>query len=943
MTMFVDGNCTAKEAREDGVEDAISRATGLTIQTIRAKLRDAHGATKLRNLFSQWPDRTAEIGGWTASFALQCQAFDEISQITGVGPRVAKRFLEEAHGKTLVQNVFDDSWPTYESWPKQDGGPNAGRRTSRSDEGVRPRGASRCQEHFDRSGKEEDSPERAPNTPADAPPLSSMFRRYDLRRARATRISREPAPHQAEALARLQDWYRSHPTPHRGGILALPTGGGKTFTTVRFLCQELLSDRYKVLWLAHTHHLLEQAIDAFGCIDPGPNKPLEVAQIAEPREQLDIRVVSATPGHFPLSTVSSADDVVIATLQTIVGGYSRGHDRLKAFLDSSEGKLAVVFDEAHHAPAPSYCRLIERLRTDYPEMYLLGLTATPTYSDERRQGWLKKLFPQDVLYSVSRGRLIAMGVLSRPLFENRRTEVTVELEERDYERWLSSYGDLPEHIVSLLAENRQRNDLIADAYVQGREKYGKTLIFADRWFQCDYLREALRKRDIRADVIYSHVDATPRSVEERNRRSKDENGRVLEQFRKNELDVLINVRMLTEGTDVPSVQTVFLTRQTTSSILLTQMIGRALRGPAFGGTADANIVSFIDNWKQVIAFADYENLPVGQADDVVPEYGRRPPLQLISIELVRRLARQMNRGGVASGPFVTLLPVGWYRVEYQTVAGEGDDVIWQRHLVMVFDNEKGRYDAFIEALGQESLEAFGSERLSLDEVDTRLGKLQARFFPRSEEHPGTELQVDLFRVARHMGQSAGERPTFFKFEERLAHDLDAVARECVSSDIGVKALETRLQAEYVRVDRFWRLLYPSYPAFYTQYQLVQRRTLDALSHRVEPERYLGAVNTPERPPLREPSEEVKEAVLRRDGRRCCCCGSSCGLQIDHIVPYYLGGSCDFDQLQTLCRFCNAEKAINELNFRVSRSPLQGPPAFLPLAIPPADDRSSEET
>jgi superfamily II DNA or RNA helicase len=36
------------------------------------------------------------------------------------------------------------------------------------------------------------------------------------------------------------------------------------------------------------------------------------------------------------------------------------------------------------------------------------------------------------------------------------------------------------------------------------------------------------------------------------------------------LDVLINVRMLTEGADVPSVRTVFLTRQTTSQILLTQ-------------------------------------------------------------------------------------------------------------------------------------------------------------------------------------------------------------------------------------------------------------------------------------------------------------------------------------------------------------------------------------
>jgi superfamily II DNA or RNA helicase len=654
-------------------------------------------------------------------------------------------------------------------------------------------------------------------------------------------------------------------------------------------------------------------------------------------------VVSATPGHFPLSTVSSADDVVIATLQTVVAAYLRGHDKLTAFLKSSEGKLVVVFDEAHHAPAPSYCKLIERLRNDYPGLYLLGLTATPTYSDERRQGWLKKLFPQDVLHSVSRSRLIAMGVLSRPHFENRRTDVTVELEEADYQRWLSSYGDLPEHIVTMLAENQQRNDLIADTYVEGREKYGKALIFADRWIQCDYLREALRRRGVRADVVYSHVDGRLGTSDERNRRSKDENGQVLQRFRNNELDVLINVKMLTEGTDVPSVKSVFLTRQTTSSILLTQMIGRALRGPMFGGTEDAHIVSFIDNWKQVIAFADYESLPVGQADDKTPEYGKRPPLQLISIELVRRLARQMYKGGGVASPFLTLLPVGWYRVEYQAYSGEGDDAIWQRHLVMVFDNEEGRYSAYIDALGEQDLAAYAAENLSLDDVCARLRKLQETYFADSDDHPGTELLVDLFRIARHMGQSNGERPIFFKFEERLAHDIDGIARECVQRDVGVRALEARLSAEYMRVDRFWRSLYSNYGVFYTQYQSAQRRILDAARHGVEPERYLGAVDTPERPPLREPSEAVREAVLRRDGRVCGCCGSTQGLQIDHIVPSYLGGSSDIDQLQVLCRFCNAEKAINELNFRISRSPLHGPPKFLPLAIPAQDDPMIDET
>lgn len=42
---------------------------------------------------------------------------------------------------------------------------------------------------------------------------------------------------------------------------------------------------------------------------------------------------------------------------------------------------------------------------------------------------------------------------------------------------------------------------IADHYARNRERYGKTLIFADRWFQCEAIGEYLEKRGIRAGTI----------------------------------------------------------------------------------------------------------------------------------------------------------------------------------------------------------------------------------------------------------------------------------------------------------------------------------------------------------------------------------------------------------------------------------------------------------
>ena len=58
----------------------------------------------------------------------------------------------------------------------------------------------------------------------------------------------------------------------------------------------------------------------------------------------------------------------------------------------------------------------------------------------------------------------------------------------------------------------------------------------------------------------------------------------------------MNINILTEGSDVPDIQTIFLTRPTQSEGLLMQMIGRGMRGTLAGGTDEAIIVDFNDKW-----------------------------------------------------------------------------------------------------------------------------------------------------------------------------------------------------------------------------------------------------------------------------------------------------------------------------------------------------------
>ena len=49
------------------------------------------------------------------------------------------------------------------------------------------------------------------------------------------------------------------------------------------------------------------------------------------------------------------------------------------------------------------------------------------------------------------------------------------------------------------------------------------------------------------------------------------------------------------------------------------------------------------------------------------------------------------------------------------------------------------------------------------------------------------------------------------------------------------------------------------------------------------------------------------AVFKRDGYRCCKCGSEEDLTIDHIYPESRGGELTPDNVETLCRSCNSSK------------------------------------
>ena len=67
-------------------------------------------------------------------------------------------------------------------------------------------------------------------------------------------------------------------------------------------------------------------------------------------------------------------------------------------------------------------------------------------------------------------------------------------------------------------------------------------------------------------------------------------------------------------------------------------------------------------------------------------------------------------------------------------------------------------------------------------------------------------------------------------------------------------------------------------------------------------------NPPREKPAKEPIKpKMRKAVFERDGYRCKFCDSHKDLCADHIHPESKGGKGTLENLQTLCRTCNAKK------------------------------------
>ena len=492
--------------------------------------------------------------------------------------------------------------------------------------------------------------------------------------------SRKLYKHQEEAIKALN---KTNKMPNYKGLLVIPTGGGKTFTTVYWIMNQMIDKGKKVLWIAHRHELLNQTLDT--AIYKASFK-----NIVSHRDSFKYRIISGM--HDRPVNISIDDDFIVASKDSL----NKGNEYLEKWVQANKNNICIVIDEAHHAIAKTY-RSIINIVEKYSDEYLriIGLTATPTRTSDSEKGLLKKIFRDNICYSVDLNTLIAEGILSKPVFTTIETHVGIkkELTSKDLE-FIKRAGLLPEKIAKEIVSSKERNNLIVEEYLNNKEKYGKTLVFAINVDHAIALNALFQERRIKSEFVVSSLKdkATMVTI------SNEENALRIKAFREGKIDVLINVNILTEGTDIPNVQTIFLTRQTTSTILLNQMIGRGLRGLNAGGTEKAYVVSFIDEWKYRINWVSPKSLPeYGDFIDSTTNRKKREQ-ELIDIRLIEDFAKYMDKTVISNneenikhekfevlGAYVFTIDDETYDVERTCE-------------VIIFEHLKNAYEEFIDEL-----------------------------------------------------------------------------------------------------------------------------------------------------------------------------------------------------------------------------------------------------
>ena len=359
-----------------------------------------------------------------------------------------------------------------------------------------------------------------------------------------------------------------------------PTGTGKSFIAFK-LCED--HPEKTVCWLSPSSHIFKTQLENLHKAGGGDLENIRFFTYA--------RLINMTPGE-------------IAAIQPDY----------------------IVLDEFHRCGAEVWGRGVQNLLTAFPNVPILGLSATAIRYLDNQRDMSDELFDGNIASEMTLGEAIVRGILNPPKYVLSVFSYQKDLEK--YEKRVrnaksKAVRDRGEQYLEALRRALEKADGMEAIFQRHMENCtGKYIVFCANY---DHMRDMIAM----AHQWFSCVDAAPHIYCAYS--DDPETDKAFAAFKADSsghLKLLYCIDMLNEGIHVENVDGVILLRPTVSPIIYKQQIGRALAAGKKKNAVIFDIVLNIENLYSIgaveeemqIAATYYRSL--GMGGEVINEHFR---------------------------------------------------------------------------------------------------------------------------------------------------------------------------------------------------------------------------------------------------------------------------------------------------------------------------------
>ncbi|WP_239749688.1 DEAD/DEAH box helicase [Mammaliicoccus sp. O-M53] len=342
----------------------------------------------------------------------------------------------------------------------------------------------------------------------------------------------EPNIMQKEALHSLAELRKSGKDK---SLIISATGTGKTI-----LCAlDVRSyNPNKFLFIVHNEEILRKAIEEFKKVLPF-SKDEDFGLLTGKNKAIHSKYLFAT-----IQTLSKDD---------IYSQFDQNHFDY------------IVYDEAHRSAAKSY----QKVFNYFTPNFVLGMTATPERTDNLN---IFEMFDYNIAYEIRLQKALESEILCPFHYFG----VT------DYVRDGKATDDFSS-LTDLTSNERVKHILEKTQYYGYSGDELKGLIFVSRKDEAKDLAEKLTLHQVPSRALTGEDNSEKRQE-------------AIEQLKSGEINYIITVNLFNEGIDIAPVNQIVMLRETESSIIFIQQLGRGLRKS--DNKEYVTVIDFIGNYEK---------------------------------------------------------------------------------------------------------------------------------------------------------------------------------------------------------------------------------------------------------------------------------------------------------------------------------------------------------